>query len=35
MNCTNENIRTIPNVNGHSLLQKVVCDNGDIKFYDN
>lgn len=31
---TNENVRTIPNVNGHFTFTKVVRNNGDIKFYD-
>lgn len=30
----NENVRTIPNVNGHFTFTKVVRNNGDIKFYD-
>lgn len=30
----NENVRTIPNVNGHFTFTKVVCNNGSIRFYD-
>ena len=30
----NENVRTIPNVNGHFTFTKVVCFNGSIRFYD-
>lgn len=30
----NENVRTIPNVNGHFTFTKVVRNNGAIKFYD-
>lgn len=30
----NENVRTIPNVNGHFTFTKVVRNNGGIKFYD-
>lgn len=30
----NENVRTIPNVNGHFTFTKVVRNNGVIKFYD-
>ena len=30
----NENVHTIPNVNGHFTFTKVVHNNGDIKFYD-
>jgi len=30
----NENVSTIPNVNGHFTFTKVVRNNGAIKFYD-